>query len=232
MGDFHEARLASRASVGGGLTLVALDAPEAATAAYTSPGQYVEVRAGDAGETGYFVLASEPGARPWELIMRSGGGASDVLLVARVGTRVEVSSAIGAGFPMERARRAPLVVAVGGTGIAAARPLVRRRIRDGDARATTLLVGARSRSELALAEDLRGWSDAGVRVLVCLWQPEDDEPADGFFRGYVQDALRTLDLRGAAPPLVFAVGPAAMVGALRAAAPLVGVAPEHVLTNH
>lgn len=231
-GRFYAARLAERSPAGGGLTVIVVDAPEVATASYRSPGQYVEVRAGDAGEAGYFVLASEPGARPWELIMRSGGGASDVLLVAPLGTDILVTAAIGAGFPLERARGAPLVVALGGTGIAAGRPIVRRRIRDGDAERTTVLVGARTRAEVALESDLREWSAARVAVTVCLSQPEGAAPSDGVVHGYVQDALRRLDPRPGVRTLVFAVGPASMIAALRAAAPAAGIDHGDVLTNH
>jgi NAD(P)H-flavin reductase len=221
-GSFHPSRLLARASAGGGLTLVTIDAPAVAKETYVSPGQYVEVRAGDGGATGYFVLSGEPGARPWELIMRSGGGASDVLLVAPVGTPIEVTDAIGDGFPLERVRGRSLVVVLGGTGIAAGRPILNRRIREGDAARTRVLVGVRSRAELALQGDLDRWATSGVDLLVCRSQ-------DG---AYVQDALRVLGPELGVGTLVFAVGPAPMVDALRSSAPKAGLAPADVLTNH
>jgi NAD(P)H-flavin reductase len=198
---------------------------------YTSPGQYVEVCIDE--QTGFFVLANEPGAPEWELVMRSGGGASEVLLGAQVGAPLEVTSAMGAGFPMANARGKPLIVALGGTGVAAGRPIIGRRIADGDAARTRVFVGVRTRGELALRDCLEGWLRNGVHVLVCLSQ--DDGPIEGipYEHGYVQDVLRSL---AAGPSLVqhriFVVGVVSMIEALRSLAPELGVAPEDVETNY
>src|ERR1700722_11292690 len=90
------ARLAGRESAGGGLTRVTVEPAPGLLASYRYPGQYVEMRAGQ--ETGFFVVSSEPGVGPWELIMRSGGGASDVVLAMSVGSDIELTGAIGDGF--------------------------------------------------------------------------------------------------------------------------------------
>jgi anaerobic sulfite reductase subunit B len=231
--SFHPARLTAREDVGGGLTLIRLAAGAAIGHEYTSPGQYVEVRAGT--DTGYFVLASEPGLEPWELIMRSGGGASDVLLAAPIGTGVEVTSPIGRGFPMASGRGRQLVVALGGTGVAAGRPLVRARISTGDAHRTVLLVGVRTAREVALAEDLTGWAEAGVLVTICLSQ-DTPEPLRRLHEvGHVHGVLRTIATRSPASiagALLFAVGPESMIEALRRTAPEVGIRHEDVLTNY
>jgi NAD(P)H-flavin reductase len=258
---YHPATLVARSDAGGGLSLLTLELRPDVASTYAAPGQYVEVRAG--GETGYFVLANEPGAPAWELIMRAGGGASDLLLAMAPGTPVEVTRAIGDGFPMGPARGNPLLIALSGTGVAAARPLVRRRIADGDAALTRLLVGIRTRVELPLERDLGGWAAAGVGVLVCLSQYDAAADADGaadaaadadavatagaaagpdgkgrsddgrFARGYVQDVLRVRpESRPPAGARIFAVGVASMVDALRELAPAMGIAPEHVHTNH
>lgn len=230
-GVFHPARLVARADAGGGLSMLTVETGSDVLGTYTSPGQYVEVRA--RGETGYFVLANDPGARAWELILRAGGGASDVLLAMGVGGGIEVSAAIGAGFPMDEARGRPVVIALSGTGIAAARPLVHRRIADGDAARTQLLVGVRARGELPIEGQLDGWAAETLRVVVCLSQ-SDGAPEDARFRrGYVQDVLRQhADLRPPPGARVFAVGLASMIDGLRELAPALGIAPEHVYTNH
>jgi NAD(P)H-flavin reductase len=247
--SYYPATLVARSDAGGGLSLLTLELEPDVASTYAAPGQYVEVRAG--GETGYFVLANEPGAPAWELIMRAGGGASDLLLAMVPGTPVEVTRAIGDGFPMDKARGRALLIALSGTGVAAARPLLRRRIADGDAALTRLLVGIRTRGELPLERDLSGWAAAGVGVLVCLSQADADadavDPAgaaagaDGrddsddarFVRGYVQDVLRVRpESRPPAGAHIFAVGVASMVDALRELAPAMGIAREHVHTNH
>jgi len=230
-GVFHPARLVARTDAGGGLSRLTVETGRDVLATYTSPGQYVEVRA--RGETGYFVLASDPGARGWEVILRSGGGASDVLLAMGVGESIEVSAAIGAGFPMDEARGRPVVIALSGTGIAAARPLVHRRMADGDAARTQLLVGVRARGELPIEGQLGRWAAEGLRVVVCFSQA-DGAPEDARFRrGYVQDVLlHRAELRPPPGARIFAVGLASMIEALRELAPALGIAPEHVHTNH
>lgn len=201
--------MTERKPAGGGLTrIVLLPSAEVATT-HAIPGQYVEVRA--EGQIGYFVLSNDPGVSPWELVMRAGGGASDVLLVMSVPGPVEVSAPIGDGFPLGHVRGRELLVALGGTGIAAGPPVVRRRIREGDARVTRVWVGARGDDDLPLAGEIEAWRAAGVEVTV----------ADG----YVDEAMRGPIAATPGAP-IFAVGAEPMVAALRA------LAPGRVHTNH
>ena len=234
---FLPARLAARENAGGGLSRVLVEPAPELLATYVAPGQYVEMRA--AGETGFFVLANEPGGHPWELVMRSGGGASDVVLTMPLGSAVELTGALGEGFPMDEARGRSLVVILHGTGVAAGPPLVRRRIRDGDVAMTAVLVGVRVEGELPMESEMLAWVAAGVDVTVCLSQ--GDPPALdarlGVVRGYVQDVLReravSRSLRVEPDhTLVFAVGAPSMVEALRGVAPSLGLPVERIRTNH
>ncbi|MDP9001006.1 MAG: hypothetical protein M3O46_12935, partial [Myxococcota bacterium] len=140
---------------------------------------------------------------------------------------------IGPGFPMGDARGRPLIVALSGTGVAAGRPIVRRRIAEDDAERTQVLVGIRRRGELPTRGDLEAWIQAGVDVLVCL--SKDDGPIEGirYAHGYVQDVLRegkrTLSLESGH---IFAVGMSSMIDALKALSPELGVPRGHVHTNH
>ncbi|HZU84262.1 MAG TPA: FAD-dependent oxidoreductase [Polyangiaceae bacterium] len=227
---FHPARLAARSDAGGGMTRMTLDVALEVARTYTAPGQYIEVRADD--QTGLFVLADVPGAPAWELIMRLGGGASDVLLAAPVNASLRVSEAIGPGFPMQDASGQPLIVALAGTGIAAGRPIVRRRVIDGDAARTVVYVGIRTARELPVRGELFEWMRGGVDVIVCLSQRDGAVPEIPSAPGRVQDVLRA---RGVASPSitrVFAVGPPSMVDALKDLASEWGIAPERVYTNY
>jgi len=228
---FSYALLIGRVDAGGGLSLVTLRPTIQIARTYVSPGQYVELRL--QGETGYFVLANEPGARAFDLFMRSGGGVSDVLLAMPLGARVEMTGAIGAGFPMHDAKARPLVVVVAGTGIAAARPIVRARIEEGDAKQTFLVIGIRKHSELSMAADLEAWERIGVRIVVCLSQPEDSLKDPRCVRGYVQDALRSKAIVLTEPGArIFAVGGRSMVEAIRELAHELGIAAQDVHANH
>jgi NAD(P)H-flavin reductase len=129
----------------------------------------------------------------------------------------------------------PLVVVLGGTGVAAGRPIVRRRIREGDAARTWVFVAVRRREESALEGDIDAWADAGATVFVCLSQGSTAEDGGRFVHGRIPDILRAF---AASHPgaiesaLVFFVGTASMVETLREAAPSLGIRPEDVLTNH
>ncbi len=228
---YYPARLAARFDAGGGMTAVILEPEPGIAPSYTSPGQYVEVRL--QGETGYFVLAGAPGELPWELIMRSGGGVSDVLLPAPLGLDVEVTAALGEGFPMEAVRGRPLVIALSGTGVAAGRPLVRHRIAEGDAARTQVWLGVRTLAELPLAVDIAAWRASGVPLVVCLSQPAEVPPEELYARGYVQDAMAARIPAGSlADARIFAVGVSSMIEAVRALAPRLGLPVERVHTNH
>jgi NAD(P)H-flavin reductase len=229
--SFHPARLVRREDAGGGLVRIALAANPETTNTHVSPGQYIEVRVGE--ETAFFVLSNEPGASSWELVMRAGGGASDILVGASPGQTLEVTGALGEGFRVIGARGHPLVIVLGGSGIAAGPGLVRRRVLDGEAPRTRVLVGVRTRDEFGMRQEVEAWIQAGVPVLVCL--SNDDRTIDGIecAQGYVQDVLRVraeaVDLKGA---FIFAVGADSMVDALRRLASELGIEPGRVQTNH
>ena len=240
---FEPARLVSSESLGGGLSLLEIEPGERVAASYVSPGQYTEVRAN--GETGYFVLANDPGSRRWHLIMKSGGGASDVLLLMKTGSPVEVRPALGDGFPMQGARARPLVVVLGGSGLAAGRPLLRRRLAEGAGERTFVFIALRKRDEIALEADMEAWSRAGAEVVICLSQEEvasEGPRAAGtqatgvrHLSGRIQDVLSEFSARkpGAiANALVFAVGTVSMVDVLRDVAPSLGVRRDDVVTNY
>jgi NAD(P)H-flavin reductase len=226
---FHPARLIARDDAGGGLLRMTIGVDREVATSYASPGQYVEVCIENA--TGFFVLANEPGAHAWELVMRPGGGASDVLFVSPIDALLEVTSAMGVGFPLSEARGKSLVIALGGTGIAAGRPLLARRVSEGDAADTHVFIGVRTRAEFGLRTDVQAWGAAGARVLVCL--SHDEGPIDGipWAGGYVQDVLRAR-VASVSGSRIFAVGADSMLYALRNLAPQLGITPEHVYTNH
>lgn len=220
--------LTARRDVGGGLNLVTLAAPVELVPGYRAPGQYIHVHA-DGG--GYFAFAGEVGAASWELLVRNSGGASDALTNAPEGTTFDVSGPLGVGFPLERADGTSLIVAVAGSALAVARPIVRERIRRGLGRKaaidpTTVYLGVRAPRDLPLANEVEGWARAGVRIMLCLSQPDLDDPlllaAATRRTGYVQAVLATDVARGdaigplpARASLVFAAGPPGMLDEIR-----------------
>lgn len=213
--------LAARRDAGGGLTLVGVEVDASLARGYAAPGQYIELRT-ERGN-GYFVLAGALGVSPFELLVRNAGDAADVLVNSPLGAPLEVSAPLGDGFPADRATGRDLVVAVVGSALAVARPLVARRIDEHAAARTHVYVGARSAGDVPLPEEVEAWAAAGVEVVLCLSRAEleHDRMLLPFARreaGYVQDVVAR-DVKAGSPrlagALVFAAGPAPMLTAMR-----------------
>ncbi len=222
-------QLSSRDAVSRDLFKLGFDVPESISETFATPGQYVEIVIGE--DKGFFALASVPGAERWEVILRGGGGAADSLLARKVGSSVSISPALGAGFPYANFSRKTLVIAVTELGIGAARSVMNQRIIDGDAKRTEFLLGTRDPSTVPIVNEIDQWGRAGAAVLVCVL----DTPAKSHFRGFVQDALRTLPPpNGTRTPdgAIFVVGRTELVDGLRAVAPEIGLSAEHVYTNY
>lgn len=211
--------LSSRRDAGGGLSLVSLDVDPELAAAYSAPGQYVELRTPRG--KGFFVLAGALGVAPWELLVRNAGDASDVLVTAPLGTPLAISAPLGEGFPVARARDRHLVVAVVGSALAVARPLLAMRAADGRASATHVYVGARSVAELSLVDEIDAWSRTGAEIVLCLSRGELEHdrqrlPVARREAGYVQDVVARHVEGGRIPrAIVFAAGPEGMLAAMR-----------------
>lgn len=214
------ATLAARREAGGGLVLVGLDVDRDSAPTYTTPGQYVEVKT-ERGN-GYFVLAGDVRESRWELLVRNAGDAADALVSSELGSAFDVSSALGSGFPIAHAGGRHVVVAAVGTAMAVARPILRQRIADGDAKRTHVFLGVRTPVDVPLSSEVDAWSEGGAHVVLCLSQEEDHAhaklvPHASRAVGYVQRAVeRALEL-GEIPhgALVVAAGPKAMLAEMR-----------------
>ncbi len=216
---------------GGGLVRLQIEPPAEVARSYVLPGQYVELAAG--GKKAYLVLAGDPGERIWELIVRPGGDAVTAVLEVAPGGRLQVSTALGKGFPMDEARGKQLMVIVTGSGIAAGRPVVRARVADREAASTELLLGVRTTADVPMESELREWSTEGVRVTVCLSRADAPSGRPGFAPGYVQDVAQR-HARALPTPrrLIFAAGVKPMIDAVRALARDLGVHESDVRTNY
>jgi NAD(P)H-flavin reductase len=195
-----KSRVRSRVDAGGGLFVVSLDASEV-HASYTTPGQYAWIDAGAGG--GYFVLAGRARDSRWDVIVQRGGDAADALASVEPGYELTITRAIGHGFPCDSMRGKDLCIAVPTSAIAVARAVVLRRIDEGDANRTMLLLGARVRSDVALLEDIESYRKAGVSTTVCLSRESAGGEA-GYVGGYVQDVA--LRLFGPKLPVFFVAG--------------------------
>jgi sulfhydrogenase subunit gamma (sulfur reductase) len=225
----HPARVLSRTEAGGGLVLVSIRPEESVWPTYVRAGQYVSVQAASA--SSYFVLAGEAGAATWELILRAGGDAAEAILAVPDGGEVTTSSALGAGFPLEEARRRSLLLMATGSGIAAMRPVIRHRLREEDGTRTELFLGVRRVADVPLPVEIAAWRASGVRVTICLSRDAGDLP--GYARGHVQDVARGLAADAAhRGGMIFAAGVKPMIEGVRALAKDLGISEADVRTNY
>jgi NAD(P)H-flavin reductase len=215
--------LSARRDAGGGLLLVALDVEPDDARRYTTPGQYVQLKT-EAGN-GYFVLASDVGESPWQLLVKNAGDAADALFSRPLGSTLAVDGPLGTGFPFTQMEGRHVVIAVVGSALAVARPVLGHRIAKGAASATHLFLGLRSPLDLPIPDEVREWSERGIAVVLCLSRSELDHHAEILpqahrVAGYVQLALGRALETGEVPhgALVIAAGPVEMLADLQSLA--------------
>lgn len=214
--------LSSRVPDGLGLVRVTFDR---GLPAFQSPGQFVTVHLPGL-KPAYFALASVPG-KPVELLVKEQGDVAGALAALPIGTPVEVSEPIGAGFGVDPADTRPLVILATGSGISAVRSVIEAEIASGLRRPVELFYGVYTPAHLSLEAERRRWEASGVSVRLVF-----SEPVTGWFglRGFVQQAAR---LTGWVRPDVTVVlcGYPAMVEEARAWWVAAGAAPEQVHVN-
>jgi NAD(P)H-flavin reductase len=219
----YVAHVTARRDVGGGMTLFAIEVSGSLRESYARPGQYAYFSL--IGEAGYFVLGNREQRSPWEIFLRRGGAAADLLIAAPVGVEVGATKALGNGYPVEDARGQDALVVVQAGAMAAARAVVGRRIEDGDGNKTRLVIGARTVDAIPIEDELDAMRSAGVRVRIVLSGADAPEKYD---RGYVQHVL---EHDWTERPWVFVAGGNDMVAGVRAAAAALGSPAERVVSN-
>ena len=138
-------------------------------AGYTVPGQYVLAHAGEHRDS-FFAIASSPG-EPLTLLVKRQGETAMGLCELEVGGSAEVSEARGPGFAIDRTHGRPLVLLVNGSGISAARPVVRAELARGLSRPVHLYYGVLTPHRRSFLADLEDWGNRGVRVTTVVGEP-------------------------------------------------------------
>jgi NAD(P)H-flavin reductase len=154
--------------------------------------------------------------------VKNAGGAADALATLRLGTELAIVGPLGTGFSVARMKSRHVAVAVVGSALGVARPVVAQRIDDGAAASTHLFIGLRTPTDLPIASEVERWSEQGVQVVLCVSRTELDRHAEVLPRarrvaGYVQQALARALETGDVPhgTLVIAAGPDAMLADMR-----------------
>lgn len=192
---------------------------------YLIPGQFSAVTMGEI--TAPFAYASLPG-EPVLFLAKDEGPAGHALASLLVGETVEMSPSLGPGFPLERVEGRPLVVLVNGSGMSAARAVIRAEIARGIFRPVHLLYGVLTPDRRAFAADLEAWGNAGIQVHSVIGAPEDTGWTGAI--GFVQDVAQELGLVRSDVGVVL-VGVPAMLKMARERFEAAGVPAERILVN-
>jgi ferredoxin-NADP reductase len=124
----------------------------------------------------------------------------------------------------------PVVLLAGGIGITPFRAMLRHLAQARSAREVTLVYANRTPQAAAFLPELPALAAVlpGLRLVHCMSEPEQAQPAWTGERGFVTESLLARHLPDPLAPLYYVVGPPAMTEALTEALVNFGVADEAV----
>ena len=198
-------------------------------ASFHNPGQYVQLKL-PSGKVGFFAIASRPGEGDgFDFLVKVGGEIPDELLAMAPGDRLEMTEAMGQGYPIQHHRGKDVLLFAVGSGISPIRSLIwYLAAHRADYAGVTLFFGARTPAHFAYQDELGAWAAGGVQV-IRVTSREDGTEA-GYVHGYVQNAVK-------AHPLVpdntvaFVCGMAPMVQDVTAELGALGVPSDRIFQN-
>lgn len=180
----------------GASVIVTVDVPPETAAAYTVPGQYVQLRAGAETEKPLFLAIASPpnpeNARFVFLVKKTEG--NDWVTTASVGTALQISQVLGAGFPIAENIEGfkydfptqNMLLFAAGSGIAPIKAAMESGTLVQGGRTCRLYYGERTAQDLCFVDQFSAWERAGFEVVPVLSQPD---PSWQGRSGYVQNAL-------------------------------------------
>ncbi len=193
-----------------------------------SPGQFFMVSLWGAGEVPISVASLGGGDGPLELCIRRAGLVTGALHGLEAGDTVWLRGPYGNGFPLDLSRGRDVVVVAGGIGMAPLRPLILWFLENpGAAGRVTLLYGAKRPEEIVFREEMDGWKERGVDVLLTVDTPAKGwEGRTGLVTALWQDVRS--DLQKA---VAYICGPDVMIRAAMGELFLLGMPEERIITT-
>lgn len=226
MSGWSRATLTQNDVVGPGLHRLTLEVPLTVAAGFHTAGQYHRVRA-PSGLDASFAIASPPGAAAFEYLLRQSSGVAGELVALSPGAQVEVSVAMGPGFPVPRAKGKNLLVIGTGTGFAPLRSvLLAIAANRSDFGEVHGAYGVLTPAHLAFGPELAAWERAGLHIV-----PTVTTTGPGWTGavGQVQDLLLRLPVEQSA--LAFLCGQNEMVKDVTDLLGRRGLPPDRVFVN-
>ena len=176
-----------------GLKAITIKPAAGAAEGFTIPGQYVQIREPGAEKAGIFAIASGPGNKDFEFLIKE-QPASDWspgtgwLTDASAGLALEMSQVMGPGFKIDGELDdvdSVLLFAVG-SGISPIRSVMESEVLKD--KKVTLYYGSQTPDQMAYKERIPDWEKLGVEV-VCVVSKPDGTGWEGA-TGYVQDVAK------------------------------------------
>lgn len=141
------------------ITIVPIDG----TAPAFSPGQFHMLYAYGVGEAAISISSEVGAGEALVHTIRAVGPVSGALCRLRPGDMVGVRGPFGSGWPLESQAGRHLLFVAGGLGLAPLRPAILHAMSRRSAfRSITLLVGARSPTDLLYSSELDAWAEGGA----------------------------------------------------------------------
>jgi NAD(P)H-flavin reductase len=226
---FTSVRIASIRNETPDLVHIELDASRELIAAYTIPGQYVQIQHGDM-KPGFFALASGPHDGRLELLIKRGAPLADVIASKIAGETLSLTAAQGKGYPLSEAFNRDVYLAGVGSGIAPLRALMHEILtRRGEFGKVTFLYGARTCDAFPYAQEVAGWPRHDITVIQSCSRPAEGS-WDGA-TGRIQQALRAQKPKVNAESAVFVCGMKPLVEELKTVFGELGLLPGRVFQN-
>jgi len=223
---FRPARIVERVPHGPRGQLLTFDVDAGWADAYRAAGQYCEIRLG--GYTGFFAIASAPGAERPRFYVQDSGGSSTALLGSPPGTRVELGLPSGAGYALDAAlsHGGPIYGLSTGSGWYGLRGAMWALAAAG--RAARVYTGFRDPVAVLDTVGHQKLRDRGFDVTICLSRPPSGWTGRS---GYVQAALMAAVDR-LDDAWIIACGQPEMQDAAKLRAVERGLRPARFLTNY
>lgn len=231
MADFYTVKVESSRALTPEMRLITLTGgPADLYDRYTVPGQYLQVAVGE-GKPGFFAIASGPGERRFELLVKRAPGMAEALHALKPGAEVRVSAPAGKGYVIADHEGKDLLLLAQGSGLAPIRAILKSLVGGPRFGKVRLFVGIRRPEDLAFAEESKSWAADGVEIIKCFSGAPPEAPGGpGHHHGYVQQVLKQLGGTGQ-PTVACLCGSKDMMAECRAVLAEHGVTADAMLTN-
>ena len=221
---YRDARIARLDPAAREQTILSLEHDAVLEARHVRPGQFCQLRLGEATGDGHFVLIDPPGSGPLRFLLRAGGPVADALRAVEAGSHLSMRGPTGNGFPIEQANGRDVLLVSAGSGLAAIRPVL-LSLHSFGARRVWLYHGARTLEHVPFLDDLQRAERDGLRLTLTLSQ-EGNRLGDRVQNAIVRDAP---DLSHA---VAFVSGMQALIDALRVDLPRLGLPADAIHLNY